>query len=125
MVRVNRAGATPAGTDIRIGPVDVLRFVLELFAFATFAIWGFSTWDLPWSIVVGIGAPIVAILIWALFLSPRAVFAIDVYGRSLIELVIMGAAALAWLHLGHPVVAIVFGVLAVVSGVVAGRRSLS
>ncbi|PPG54986.1 4-amino-4-deoxy-L-arabinose transferase [Rathayibacter sp. AY2B7] len=124
MVGVNRAGADTAGTDIRIGPNAILRFLLELVALATFALWGFASWDLPWNIVLGIGAPVVAALIWALFLSPRAVLAIDVYGRSLIELLVMGAAALAWLHLGQPVVAIVFGVLAVVSGVIAGRRSL-
>ncbi|QHC71054.1 DUF2568 domain-containing protein [Rathayibacter sp. VKM Ac-2801] len=124
MVGVNRAGADAAGTDIRIGPNAILRFLLELVALATFALWGLASWDLPWSIVLGIGAPVVAALIWALFLSPRAVLAIDVYGRSLIELLVMGAAALAWLDLGQPVVAIVFGVLAVVSGVIAGRRSL-
>ncbi|QHC74373.1 DUF2568 domain-containing protein [Rathayibacter sp. VKM Ac-2805] len=124
MVGVNRAGADTAGTDIRIGPNEILRFLLELVALATFALWGFASWDLPWNIVLGIGAPVVAALIWALFLSPRAVLAIDVYGRSLIELLVMGAAALAWLDLGQPVVAIVFGVLAVVSGVIAGRRSL-
>ncbi|WP_258062974.1 YrdB family protein [Rathayibacter sp. AY1C6] len=121
---MNRAGADTVGTDIRIGPNAILRFLLELVALATFALWGFSSWDLPWNIVLGIGAPVVAALIWALFLSPRAVLAIDVYGRSLIELLVMGAAALAWLDLGQPVVAIVFGVLAVVSGVIAGRRSL-
>ncbi|PPH27837.1 4-amino-4-deoxy-L-arabinose transferase [Rathayibacter sp. AY1F9] len=124
MVGVNRAGADTAGTDIRIGPNAILRFLLELVALATFALWGFASWDLPWNIVLGIGAPVVAALVWALFLSPRAVLAIDIYGRSLIELLVMGAAALAWLDLGQPVVAIVFGVLAVVSGVIAGRRSL-
>ena len=125
MVGVNRAGADTAGTDIRIGPNAILRFLLELVALATFALWGFASWDLPWNIVLGIGAPVVAALVWALFLSPRAVLAIDVYGRSLIELLIMGAAALAWLDLGQPIVAIVFGVVAVVSGVVSGRRALS
>lgn len=125
MVGVNRAGGAPSGTEIKVRPNDVVRFVLELFALVTFAIWGFSSWDLPWSIVFGIGAPVLAALIWALFLSPRAVFAIDVYGRSLIELVVMGAAALAWLDLGQPIVAIVFGVVAVVSGVLNGRRAVS
>ncbi|NQX04343.1 YrdB family protein [Rathayibacter sp. VKM Ac-2856] len=125
MVRVNRATAGQARTDLKVGPNDVLRFVLELFAFVSLGLWGFLAWDLPWSIVLGIGAPVLAILLWALFLSPRAVLAIDVYGRSLIELLIMGAAALAWLDLGQPIVAIVFGVVAVVSGVVSGRRALS
>ncbi|MWV50806.1 DUF2568 domain-containing protein [Rathayibacter sp. VKM Ac-2803] len=122
MVGVNRAGA---GADVRIGPNDVLRFVLELFALATFGIWGFTEWALPLNIVFGIGAPVLAALVWALFLSPKAVLAIDVYGRSLIELLVMGAAAVAWLDMGQPIVAIVFGVVAVVSGVVAGRRAVA
>ncbi|WP_068213615.1 YrdB family protein [Rathayibacter tanaceti] len=121
---MNRAGADDATTPIAIGPNAVLRFLLELVALVTFTVWGFASWSLPWNIVVGLGAPVLAALVWALFLSPRAVLAIDVYGRSLIELLLMGAAALAWLDLGQPIVALVFGVLAVISGVVAGRRSL-
>ncbi|WP_260302929.1 YrdB family protein [Rathayibacter sp. PhB127] len=122
---MNRATAGTARTDPKVGANDVLRLVLELFAFVSLGLWGFLSWDLPWSIVFGVGAPVLAILLWALFLSPRAVLAIDLYGRSLIELLIMGAAALAWLDLGQPVVAIVFGVVAVVSGVISGRRALS
>ncbi|MCJ1686056.1 YrdB family protein [Rathayibacter sp. VKM Ac-2927] len=122
---MNRATAGTARTDPKVGPNDVPRLVLELFAFVSLGLWGFLSWDLPWSIVFGVGAPVLAILLWALFLSPRAVLAIDLYGRSLIELLVMGAAALAWLDLGQPVVAIVFGVVAVVSGVISGRRALS
>ncbi|WP_323742842.1 MULTISPECIES: YrdB family protein [unclassified Rathayibacter] len=122
---MNREGASPTDPTVRIAPNDILRFLLELFAFVTFALWGFSAWDLPLNLVFGVGAPLLAALIWGLFVSPRAVLALDVYGRSLIELLVMGAAAVAWLDLGQPIVAIVFGVLAVVSGVVAGRRSLS
>lgn len=111
--------------EIKLGPNDVLRFVLELFAFVSLGIWGFSTWSLPLNIVFGIGAPVLAILLWALFRSPKAVFHLDVYGKSLIELVVMGAAALSWLAMGQPIVAIVFGVVAVVSGVISGRKELS
>ncbi|NQX12045.1 YrdB family protein [Microbacteriaceae bacterium VKM Ac-2855] len=120
---MTQAGASV--DDIKIGPNDVVRFVLELFAFVSLGIWGFSTWSPPLNIVFGIAAPGLAILLWALFLSPKAVFHLDVYGRSLIELVVMGSAALAWLALGQPIVAIVFGVVAVISGVLAGRRDLS
>jgi hypothetical protein len=37
----------------------------------------------------------------------------------------MGSAAAAWLMLGHPVVAGVFGVVAAVSGVVNGRAEIA
>ncbi len=118
-------GPVPESSDkTSITPNDILRFFLELFAIVSLAIWGFSAWPLPWNIVLGIALPAVAILLWALFRSPKAVFHIDVYGKALVEIAVMGAAALAWWDLGVPVVAVVFGVLAAISGVVNGRREL-
>jgi hypothetical protein len=101
---------------------DVIRFVVELFAFFTFAFWGFVAWPFPWNIAFGIVTPLFAIVVWALFRSPKAVFHIDAFGKALVEIVIMGSAALAWLMLGQPVIALVFGLVAVISGVIAGRR---
>jgi hypothetical protein len=116
--------ATPPETAEQhaIGPNDVLRFVLELFAVVSLGIWGFLAWPLPWNIVVGIGAPVLAILLWALFRSPKAVLHVDPFVKALVELVVMGAAAFAWLGLGQPIVAAVFAVIATVSGVINGRR---
>ena len=101
---------------------DALRFVVELFTFFTFGFWGFVAWPFPWNVAFGIGAPLFAIVVWALFRSPRAVFRIDAFGKALVEIVIMGSAALAWLMLGQPVIALVFGLVAVISGVIAGRK---
>ncbi|MBF4635497.1 YrdB family protein [Agreia pratensis] len=110
----------------RIGTADVIRFVLELFAFVSLGIWGFLAWPGPWlNIVLCIGTPLFAILLWALFRSPRAVVKLDAFGKALIEIVIMGSAALSWLALGQPVVAAVFGVAATISGVISGRKELS
>jgi hypothetical protein len=112
-------------TEPTIGITDVVRLLLELFAFFSLGFWGFTMWPGPWlNIVVGIGAPVFAILVWALFRSPRAVVPLDAFGKALIEILIMGSAALAWLTLGQPIVAAVFGVVAVISGVFAGRREL-
>lgn len=111
--------------QLRIGPNDVLRFVLELFAIVSLAIWGFVAWPLPWNIVVGIGAPVLAILLWALFRSPRAVLHVDAYVKALVEILVFGAAAFAWWDLGQPIVAIVFAVVATVSGIINGRREFS
>jgi hypothetical protein len=36
----------------------------------------------------------------------------------------MGSAAIAWLTMGQPIVATAFGVTAVASGVIAGRRQI-
>jgi Protein of unknown function (DUF2568) len=110
------------GTRAPLTALDVLAFVSELFAFATLAIWGFAMWPLPWSIVVGIGAPVAAILVWALFVSPRAVLAVHPFVRALIELLVYAAATMAWWSMGATWLGVAYGVVAVVIGLFAGRR---
>lgn len=106
--------AAPAA---RIGPNDVLRFLLELFAFFTLGYWGYLAWPFPWpGLLFMIGAPLFAIVVWGLFRSPKARIPLDPVGRAVVEVAIMGSAAIAWATLGHPIVAIVFAVLALVSG---------
>lgn len=119
--------ADPAvSSPTSFGANDVVRFVLELFAFVTLAIWGFTTFALPWpGVLIGIGTPLLAIVVWALFRSPKAVFRIDVYGKALVEIAIFSAAAIAWWQMGQPIIAGVLAVVAAVSGIVNGRRELS
>ncbi|MEO8906839.1 MAG: YrdB family protein [Microbacteriaceae bacterium] len=111
--------------DTSIGINDVLQFFIELFAFVSLGVWGFVAWPLPWSVVVGVGAPLLAIVLWALFLSPRAVLHIDSYAKALIEIAVMVSAAYAWWDLGQPIVAIVFAAVAAVSGVIKGRKAFA
>lgn len=112
--------------QLKIGPNDLLRFFLELFAFVSLGIWGFLAFPLPWpGVLVGIGAPLLAILVWALFVSPKAVFRVDTFGKAIVEIAVFSAAALAWWTLGQPIVAIVFALVAAVSGVLHGRRELA
>lgn len=115
----------PAGTRPRLHAIDLLAFACELFALATLAIWGFAAWPLPWNIVAGIGAPLVAILVWALFVSPRAVVRVHPFVRALVELLVYASATIAWWSMGHAWIGIVFGVIAVTVGLIAGRRRLS
>ncbi|TFD59203.1 DUF2568 domain-containing protein [Cryobacterium suzukii] len=103
----------------------MLRFVLELFAFISLGLWGFIAWPLPWpGILFGLATPAFAILVWALFRSPQAVFRLDPFGKALIEIAIFGSAAIAWWDLGFPIITIIFGVVATVSGVISGRKEL-
>jgi hypothetical protein len=113
---------TATRSTVRVGPNDVLRFFLELFAIVSLGIWGFLAWPFWSNIVVGIGAPVLAIVLWGLFRSPRAVFEIDSFVKALVEVVVMAAAAFAWWDLGQPFVAIGFAVVATVSGVINGRK---
>ncbi len=117
---------TPAAErPVALRANDILRFLLELFAIVSLGIWGFIAWPLPWNIVVGIGAPALAILLWALFRSPKAVLHVDPFVKAIVEIVVMGSAAFAWWDLGQPIVALVFAVVATVSGVINGRREFA
>jgi hypothetical protein len=116
------ADAPAAGTRPRLTAIDLLAFACELFALVTLALWGFTAWPLPWNIVAGIGAPLLAILVWALFVSPRAVVRVHPFVRALVELLIYVSATIAWWSMGYAVIGIVFGLIAVTVGVVAGRR---
>lgn len=110
---------------IRIGPNDVLRFLLELFAFFSLGYWGYLAWPFPWpGLLFMIGAPLFAIVLWGLFRAPRARVPLDPVGRGAVEISVMGAAVLAWAMLGNPIVAVVFGVLALVSGILNMRKEL-
>jgi hypothetical protein len=120
--RVTPTKPLEPGMRAPLAAVDVLAFVCELFAFTTLAIWGFAMWPFPWNIVVGIGAPVLAILIWALFVSPRAVFAVHPFVRAVVELLVYVSATLAWWSMGLTWVGLIFGVVAVTAGVFAGRH---
>jgi hypothetical protein len=110
------------GVRAPLSAIDILAFVCELFAFATLAIWGFAAWPFPWNIVAGIGAPVLAILVWALFVSPRAVFSVHPFVRALVELLVYASATIAWWSLGYAWIGLIFGIIAVTVGVIAGRR---
>jgi hypothetical protein len=123
------SNAVPGGSDPdmpKVGPNDILRFLLELFAFVSLGIWGFLAFPLPWpGVLIGIGAPALAILLWALFVSPKAVFRVDQFGKALVEIAVFTAAAIGWWMLGQPIVAVVFAVVAAVSGILHGRKQLA
>lgn len=114
-----------ASSRAALGPNDILRFFLELAAIAIAAIWGVMSWPFPWNIAVGISAPALVVLIWALFQSPRPVIRFDVFGRALVEIIVMFAAALALWDLGSPIGAVILAITATVSGLVSGLRELS
>jgi len=108
-----------------ISAIDVVRFLVQLFAFFTFAWWGFVAWSFPMNLVFGIGTPVFAILLWALFCSPKAVLAVHPFVRAFVELAIFAGATAAWWGLGQPWIGLAFAVVAVASGLVAGRRAFN
>lgn len=114
-----------AGTRAPLSAIDILAFLCEIFAIVSLAVWGFASWPFPWNIVAGVGAPLLAILVWALFVSPRAVIAVHPFVRAVVELLIYAAATIAWWSLGQAWTGLIFGVIAVTVGVIAGRRRLA
>jgi hypothetical protein len=98
---------------------DLVRFLLELFAIFSLAYWGYLAWPFPWpGLLFMIVAPLFAIVVWALFRSPKARIPLDPVGKALVEIFVMGAAVATWFMLGDPIVGALFGIVALISGIV-------
>ncbi|WP_442928246.1 YrdB family protein [Microbacterium sp. MMO-138] len=109
----------------RATPLDIVRVVVLVAALASLALWGLVAWTLPWNLVAAIGAPVITLLLWALFLSPRPVLAVHPFLRAAVELVVYAGVTVAWWTMGQAWIGIGFAVVAVASGLRAGRRALS
>ncbi len=108
-----------------LDPLDIVRAFVLVAALVSLAIWGFATWPLPWSIIVGIGVPLVVLLVWALFLSPRPMLQLHPFLRAAVELLIYLGVTIAWWSMGLAWAGIAFAVVAIATGVVSGRRALA
>ncbi|MBY6060431.1 YrdB family protein [Microbacterium esteraromaticum] len=113
----------PGVTRPNVTPLDIIRVLVLLAALASLALWGFATWAMPWSIVVGIGAPLIVLVLWALVLSSKPVLRLHPFLRALVELLIYVGVTLAWWSMGSAWIGIAFAVVAVATGVIAGRRA--
>lgn len=108
-----------------ISPVEIVRAAVLVVALVTLGLWGFSGWPMPWSFVVGIGAPLLALIVWALFLSPRPVLHVHPFVRAVVELLIYASGTVCWWMMDLVWVGLGFAVVAVTAGLVAGRRALA
>ncbi len=104
---------------------DAVSLVVHLFAFVSVAVWGLTVWPGPLNWIVGLAAPVLAIVLWGLFQSPRAVFRVDPYGKALVEIIVLGSGALSWGAIGYPLVGVVFGLIAATFGLIGGLRELA
>ncbi len=90
----------------------VLRFLLELAMLAALAVWGFTVGGgTVTKIVLGVGAPLAAAIVWGLFIAPKATRRLDDPARFTLELFLWMAGGLALLAAGHPGWALIFGTL--------------
>jgi hypothetical protein len=94
------------------GLVLAVRFVCELAMLAALAWWGAATFEGAMAFVAGIAAPLAAIVVWGMFVAPKARRPVPVVTRLLIEDVLFALTTLALFAVGPPLLAIVFALAA-------------
>lgn len=116
--------ATSGRARATLTPLDIVRAVVLVAVLASLALWGFTRWDLPMSLILGIGAPLFTLLLWALVLSPKPVLRIHPFIRAVAELLVYAAVTMCWWDMGQVWVGLGFAVVAIAAGLIAGRRAL-
>ena len=90
-----------------------LAFLLELAALAALGYWGYCTGDSTFtSLLLGIGAPLLAAIAWGLFAAPKSVFRNRLLAIAT-KAVVFGAAFLALASKDLPGLAVIFGALVI------------
>ena len=89
---------------------DSVRFCLELAALAGFAVWGWETGPDHWNVLLAIAAPLVAAVLWGLFVAPKAPRHPRDPWRLALELLVFGGGTLAFWAAGLETSALVLGV---------------
>ncbi|GAA1796951.1 YrdB family protein [Planosporangium flavigriseum] len=79
-----------------------LRFALELAGLAAFGYWGFVAGSgLQLKVLLGLGTPVVAAVLWGLFAAPKAAVPMPGAAKLVFELLWFGAAAAALAFAGR------------------------
>ncbi|HYF76264.1 MAG TPA: YrdB family protein [Symbiobacteriaceae bacterium] len=95
-----------------------VRFLLEICALVGLGYWGFRTGNGGTArYVLGIGAPLLAAVVWGMFVAPKASIPVSGAVRMGLELVIFGSAAAALWAVGRTGLAAAFALVAVISRV--------
>ena len=95
----------------------LLRFLLELGALAALGYWGFLLpAPLPLRVALGLGAPLVAAAVWAIFVSPNAAVAVPTPLWLALQGLVFGTAAAGLVASGQARVAGVFGAAVLLNG---------
>jgi hypothetical protein len=91
-----------------------IAFLLELCMLAALAYWGYHTGgNLPLKIALGIGAPLLAAVIWSRFMAPMAQTRLNGLSYLVVKAVIFGIAILALAIAGQVTLAIIFAAISV------------
>jgi hypothetical protein len=97
-----------------------LAFLLEVAALAALAWWGVTVGtSTAVSVLLGIGAPLAAAVVWGLFAAPRARIRLPMAGVIAVKALVFGCASVAIHALARPRLALSFAAIALASSVIA------
>jgi hypothetical protein len=95
-----------------------VRFLLELCALIGLGYWGFTTGSgAITKVALGIGAPLVAAVVWGVFVAPRAPVALPGFVVLLLQVLVFGSAAAGLVATGHRALALTFAVVVVINAI--------
>lgn len=69
-----------------------VRFLLELGALAALAVWGWRVGDGVLRVLLAVGAPALAAVVWGALVAPKAAHRLADPGRLFVEILVFGAA---------------------------------
>jgi len=97
-----------------------LSFLLELCTLAALGYWGFHTGrNMPMAVVLGVGAPLLAALVWGTFVAPKATIPVSAPLHIALQIVIFGLAAAGLAAAGRSPLAWILGAAVVINGALA------
>ena len=93
-----------------------LRFLLELAAIIAFGYWGVTVGDgRLMKALLGIVVPALVVVVWAVFVAPKATISIPDVTKVLLGLIILELAAAALFVAGQPGPAVAFGAIVLIN----------
>lgn len=94
-----------------------VRFALEICMLAALCYWGIRAGQgFIGKLALGIGAPLLAAVIWGLFIAPKATWPPPTGIWLALQVVLFGAAVLSLFATGHPLLGLVLAILVIVNG---------
>ncbi|WP_229854206.1 YrdB family protein [Streptomyces filipinensis] len=95
---------------------ELLAFLLELAALACLGWWGFAVGeDAALRVLLGVGTPLLAIVLWWLFAAPKARLRPWLPLVLAVKTVVLGGGVAALYGVRHPVAAVAMAVVVVVN----------
>jgi uncharacterized membrane protein len=93
-----------------------LRFVLELLVLVGLFLWGISASDdLPFQLVAGLGLPLLVMVVWGLFVAPKARYRLKDPTRLVVEIGVWALGTLAFGFAVSWILAGIFGLAVLIS----------